>query len=694
MESTRATATESLGHARPSPSHPELAHTSADGPPKPASAPLIRIRKRTVMDSEKGKEIELFTMTLGEETIELWPLRNWGQLDVYKWRAQGRLPGTPAGLEITYDHVKLAGETVLVSDPEGSAKLEKLFAEWLELERQTMELARQKARAKPAAVQQAAAPAEPQPVHFSVELDKAGQVHIRCTQGKETVATIGLNPAGFQSLFTQGLMRKPRTLHVGALHDWVELDGVLFSFEKGRNDAEKLAAALNERYVPPISHGGGKDVVIFANAASSTGFDIQFPVSVGGMVDNRRRPLNEESLELLQDPNKCGLLRKGIVIKLSRPNLIFKQKTPDGGERYLDSTPENQAVVTNEDGEERILDLSRPVNYLHLSTMELTAIFNHPAIHQHGKAVTGTPAGASASAKTGPALAPGAPEPPMKAPKPAEGPAVAAVEPPKPAPSSPAPPIPSSSSGVEPVRVASDSPPSVAVPPPVAGPPVQEAPRVELPTPPAVAVEAPKPSAPSPATPESPKPNRWLQEALSKTPIRHDWLACLVYSKVARHFGNSSPGKLGLSSCWSVALNETRDPEDPAFKGFFLTQKGGFGFLNQGHIVRFNKGVAFLGTQETALEGIDVALVAVGMDALDRAVFIVKEPYRTKFGVPPQAVEKELSSLRNCGMVVLGVSEALESADPLEILWTVPQEQASPDDIKAEEHVRAAEAGQ
>jgi hypothetical protein len=194
------------------------------------------------------------------------------------------------------------------------------------------------------------------------------------------------------------------------------------------------------------------------------------------------------------------------------------------------------------------------------------------------------------------------------------------------------------------------------------------------------------------------RPNAWLKETLSKQSIRHDWLASVIYGELAQRFGNSSPGKLGLSSCWSVALGETSDPEDPAFKGFFLTQKGGFGFLNQAHIVRFNKGVAFLGTQETALEGIDVVLVAVGIDAQDRAVFIVKEPYRTKFGVPPPAVEKELSSLRDCGILVLGISEALESPDVIEVLWTVPQEQTSAEDIKAEEHVRtvgpdAAKAG-
>ncbi len=333
METTRATATESLGASEPSPSHENHLHAPGTSP----ASPLIKVRRRTVFDSEKGKDIDLFTMTIGEETIELMPLRNWGQLDVYKWRAQGRLPGTPAGLEITHDHIKLVGETVKNDDPDGCAKLEKLFAEWLAMEKQSLELARQKAKTKPAAAQQTAAPAEFQPTRYAVEVDKAGQVHIRCTQGKETVATIGLNAAGFQSLFTQGLMKKPKALHVGALHDWVEIDGVLFSFEKGNNDSEKLAATLNGKYAPPRSHGGGKDVVIYANrrprraSTCSSRFGRR---DVGSEAKTFKRGIFGAAAR----PEQVRVVARGIVIKIARPNLIFKQKTPDGGEKYLDTT--------------------------------------------------------------------------------------------------------------------------------------------------------------------------------------------------------------------------------------------------------------------------------------------------------------------------------------------------------------------
>src|SRR5262249_48103368 len=99
-------------------------------------------------------------------------------------------------------------------------------------------------------------------------------------------------------------------------------------------------------------------------------------------------------------------------------------------------------------------------------------------------------------------------------------------------------------------------------------------------------------------------PNLWLSEALAQEPIRHDWLTCLIYGRLAQKFRNSREGNFGASACWSIALTETKDISDPSFKGIFRTQKGGLGFLNGGYMARFNKGVAFIGTHESALEGI------------------------------------------------------------------------------------------
>ena len=619
---------------------------------------LIVINKTRVLTQEHGQEVELeiFTMTLGTETIELLPLKSWGQLDVHKWTVRGKLPGAPAGLEVAFDHIKMGGETISSKDPEGRTKLEQAFADWLAMERETLELAARKAHPKPAPVTQAVLPwPDQQELHFQVEVDKLGQVHVLCLRGKETAAVIGLNVAGFNSLVGQGLMRKPHTLKVGALHDWVELDGVLYSFEQGNNDASKLAKALNEGYIPTTGFGQGKEVVVFENAASTSGFDIQFPVTSAGVLESRRRPLNEETLELLQDHDRCGLLPKGLIIKLARPTLIFKQKTPDGGERYLDQGTENLVTVTDDEGEVKFIDLSRPVNYLHLSAVELTAVFNHPAINRHST-------GASAATRPNAGRPqPGTPQtmrhepsPPAAIPSPPETQSV---------------PVEVQRPSVEPA-IAKAAEPS---------------PRI-LPQPGATDASV------KPAAKDQALPNAWLKDVLAQRPIQPDWFACLVYGKLAERIGNSHEDYFGPWPCWAVALGETEDVTALEFKGVFLTGKGALGFVSQGHIARFYKEVVFLGMPESTLEGISVGLVAVGLDLEQRVVFIVSNDYRAKFGVPDQVMRDELAQLRKLGAVMLSVKEALESREPLEVVWTVPAEQNDPADPQALESTRPANA--
>jgi hypothetical protein len=617
-------------------------------PVRPQASRLINVGRAAV--SMEGKEVDIFTMTLGGETIDLLPLRNWGQLDIYKWTVRGKLPGTPAGLEVSSDHVKLAGEVVSVKDPDGRAKLEKLFEEWLALEREGLELAKRKSQAKslPAEVSR---PAEPQAPRFEVELDKRGQVHVRCMQGKEVLASIGLNAPGFQSLVSQGLMRKPHALKVGALHDWVELDGVLYSFEKGNNESSRLAQALNETYAPTSSVGQGKDIVIYENAASSTGFDIQFPATTAGVVEHRRRPLNEESLELLQDAAKCALLQPGLILKLARPSFIFKQKTPDGGERYLDKAPENLVHIVDDDGHEKTIDLSQPVNYLHLGAVELTAVFNHPAINRHGKA---SAPGARISDGQGKAAstlaAPRAPEPPPVRP----------LAPPE-----------------RPSAPADEHQPTTAKSPPVQ--------KEALPGKP----EPGRGGTPQPAVREArPLPNLWLKPVLAQPPIRFDWFSCLVYRKIAELVGNSREGKLGGDSCWAVALGDIQAIEDPAFKGVFLAAKGGLGFLNRGHMARFGKGVCFVGTLESGLEGVGVDLQAVGLDSTGRIIFIVNGDYRSKFGVASPAAVQEWTRPLEPEAGIMTVPEILQRPEPLTVVWSVPAQQLDPSDPQAVESLR------
>ncbi len=677
----------------PSSSDPPVAPAqpgSAPGRPPPAgAAPEIKIGKRhTVLN---GKEAEVFTMTLGIESVELLPFRNWGQLDVYKWTMRGKLPGTPAGLDITLDHVKLSGEIVSTKDPEGSPKLEKLFQEWLELERETLELAKKKAQAKAApVVLQEELPPEQRALHFQVEVDKKGQVHIHSVQGKEILATIGLNAPGFQSLVSQGLMRKPHALKTGALHDWVELDGVLFSFEKGNNDAESLARALNDSYLPASALGTGKEVVVYANAASSTGFDIQFPAKVGGLTESRRRPLIEDALDILQDPDHCGLLRTGLVVKLTRPNLIFKLKTPDGGERYLERSPENVVKICTDD-EEKVIDLSQPVNYMHLSAMDLTAVFNHPAINRHSKAgaaTNGIPsvkpvsqAGShqSQSSPSAPAAAPLKPELPRPAPQ-------------------------TTGAGTSEAKLASPPAGQATAVHTLTAPPRSETPASSAPKPtestplaspggvPAAgrrdAESEPKSQAKFPGA----QPNQWLKPILEKQAIRFDWFACVVYSKIANYFHDSREATIDATKCWLISLTDVEDLTEPAFKGIFLADDGTFGFFGGGCKVQFQDGGVQLQIEETVLRSSDVRLHAVAMENNGLFVFVVGEGFSSKFGVPDPVMAVEMSFLKERGVVLRSTKQVLASHEPIEVIWTVPVEQTDPADPQAVETSRPVES--
>lgn len=626
----------------------------------PSVSPEIKIGKHPT--NYAGKDIEVFTMTLGSETIELLPLKTWAQLDLYKWRVRGRLPGTPAGLDVGFDHVRLLGQTVVPQDPEACARLESLFGEWLQMERETTQLTRKIAQQKAAAAA-AAAPAATQadaPIRYEVELDKEGQVHIRCAKGKEILTTIGLNVPGFQSLVNQGWLKKPRAIRTGALHDWVELDGTLFSFEKGANVSAELARALNERYIPPSTLGKDKQVVVYANAASSTGFDIQFPAKVGGVLENRRRPLGEESLTLLQDQEHSGLTRKGLVIKLSRPYFIFKEKTPDGGERSLESCDANIVRVADDAGGDKTVDLSQPVSYLKLSAVELTAVFNHPAINPHVR--TSPPeappvripiAGVPVAAPTAQPTAVSAPSMPTPGPSQAN-PAPAA---------SPAPPV-KPLAAPEPIPPAAPSAPAVPA----------------TPSRPAIATVAPRPT--------GPPPNLWLRKALARQPIRFDWFTCLVYEKLAAWAGNSNQGQLLGNECWFIRLSETGAPGDSDFKGVFDTRNGCFGFLHGAAMLRFENNAISLGTLDSCLTAPDVHPVAVGVDEAGTMVFIVSEGYRSRFGTPETELLPKLEQLKPAGAALLSIREALESRLPLQMVWTAPAPESLDAEPEALEHSR------
>jgi hypothetical protein len=201
-----------------------------------------------------------------------------------------------------------------------------------------------------------------------------------------------------------------------------------------------------------------------------------------------------------------------------------------------------------------------------------------------------------------------------------------------------------------------------------------------------------KPTAPAPSagaiSPISPLPNLWLQPVLSQPSIRFDWFGCLVYRQMAEHFGSSHEDQFGLSHCWVSSLGEVEDINDPAFVGFFVTEKGGLGYLNQGHVARFPREVVMIGTPGSAIEAIGVSLTGVAVDTYGRLVFIVTEGYRSKFGVSEQVVAEALARLDEFGALLMSAAEVLQSRVPLEVVWTVPAEQQDADDPQAVESLR------
>src|SRR5262249_31545469 len=201
-------------------------------------------------------------------------------------------------------------------------------------------------------------------------------------------------------------------------------------------------------------------------------------------------------------------------------------------------------------GQEKVIDLSQPVNYLRLSAVELTAVFNHPPINKNGKLTES---------------ATGQQEPPDS-----HSLEVFSMNN-------------LTNTAIKSSKRDVDQPPSavaarsaettneVTIPITQKFPPAQTVSLV------ATTTAEPKNTNSSVAqtgeevdpepmveraaekieTPES-LPNQWLKPLLVQPPIRFDWLSNLVYDKVAEHFGNSHQGQLGPMSCWAVSLSETQ----------------------------------------------------------------------------------------------------------------------------------------
>lgn len=185
-------------------------------------------------------------------------------------------------------------------------------------------------------------------------------------------------------------------------------------------------------------------------------------------------------------------------------------------------------------------------------------------------------------------------------------------------------------------------------------------------------------------------PNLWLASILEQPALPYEWFIWLVYGKIAEHVGNSDKARFGNAECWLVSFNGIQEPAQPDFKGVFLVEKHCLGFLSGGHAARFEDDATLLGPSKGLLKATDVRLVAAGMDRDKRCVFIVSEGYRAKFGVPEQAVGDVLEGLKDKGAIVMSVREAFASTQPIEVVWTVPVEQANPAEPQAFESTSPA----
>lgn len=588
-------------------------------PEDDASNPQFKFGKRGA--TINGLATEIFTLSLNGETTTLLPLKTWSQLDVHKWRARGKLPGTPTGLEIALDHIKLMGETIYPGEPGACARLDKLFADWLKVETERLELLKKQADSKATSPPPDPVPAvEQQTQRFEVEVDTKGQVKVHCVQGKAIAATIGLTTAGFQSLVDQRLMRKPRSVKTGVLHDWVELDGVLYSFKDGKNDSEKLARALNGNFLPGTAFGEEESIVVLGNAATATGLELQFAARVAGVPDHHRRPLDQATLELLQDPERCGLLQPGIIVKLAAPHIIFKRRTADGGEQYLPSGPDTLIKVQRRNGEQTFVDISKPLDYMRLGPKELTAAFNHPLINKIQRSDA-------------------------------------------------------SENNRQPTPV---SPPADVTQAPATktGPPAEKAfasPPQDLSAP-----QATKPAAEiKPPAGEKPLPNVWLKPVLEQPTLDHTWLTWLLYQKLAAYVGDSEQTKLNGCDAWLIALGDELNPYAHGFRGIFLIQNCCLGYMGRGFLAQFETGSLLLGAQHKQFQLMGVKLVAVGLDANDHLVFITQNEIRAK------SAQAALSGLRGLGVTIKGIKDVLDSDLALHTVWTVPAEQANLEEPQA-----------
>ena len=296
-----------------------------------------------------------YTLSLGEESITLDPGRAWIQADAYKWVTRGLLEEPQSYHVLPDGTVEINGEKLSPGDPTGLARLEH------EINKRHAAAAFVGAPTKAAGRRQTGPARDPNKVVFRVKIDHLSHLVIECLHGEDRMET-GLR--GLMNLVENGLMRRPRDLHIDPLQGWIEIEGHRFGCNE--EDAARFAELLNREFAPKLKPAGEGTIEIKENPASATGFDIHFVSFHGGLRTEVKGHLTQERLNQLQDDQHCDLLQHGILLRLSPPNLLVRRRRPDGGEERIPEIPD--------------------VQYRRTKAAELQRMFNDPRLRRSGVA--------------------------------------------------------------------------------------------------------------------------------------------------------------------------------------------------------------------------------------------------------------------------------------------------------------------
>ena len=295
-----------------------------------AGVTLPTIRAGQNFDAS-GRPIS-FTLTYGEETVNLDQGKTWAKVDTFKWVTRGVIEG-PQGFHIHPNgDIDINGKDIKITDPKGPAKLEQ------EINKRHDFAASPTPSSPPSPTPSSAAPASiPGKPEFKVNLDKLGHLMVVCIHGADRIET---SIRGLDHLVERGLMIKPRHLHLDPLGRHIEIDELVLQCDEA--GARELETVLNAKYTPELRDESEIAIHVTENVASTTGFDLHFATVAFGERREVHEHLSQPALDALQDSLHCHILQPGIVLRVSPPYLMVRRKGDDAGEVRIPSIPDLQ----------------------------------------------------------------------------------------------------------------------------------------------------------------------------------------------------------------------------------------------------------------------------------------------------------------------------------------------------------------